>query len=109
MEDIITITIRVENPRPTRTDVDGGVDYDAAIAVTDEAGVTSRWSGHVTYEPDPVNGGLVPTGHARDCWMSSDLIAAIETSWIAAHDQIVHAIVKSLGGGEGVETFEVAL
>ncbi len=47
----ITIETRIENPRPTTTGVTGGVDYDASLWVTDEAGERSHWDGELTYAP----------------------------------------------------------
>ena len=103
----VTVTTRVENPTPTTTDITDGVDYNAEIHITDEAGTKTAWQGHVTFAPDHVNGGLAPTGDAIDCWMSAHLIKAIETPWVAAHESLVRAIVKSLSDGAGVETFEI--
>ena len=103
----LTVTTRVENPSPTTTDITDGVDYDAEIQIIDEAGIKTVWHGHVTFAPDRVNGGLAPTGDSIDCWMSADLVKAIETPWVAAHKSLVRAIVKSLHGGVGVETFEI--
>jgi len=105
----IAVTTRVENPRPTSTGVKAGVDYDAEIMVTDEAGITSRWSGEVTYAPSRHDGTLVPYGPSVDYWMSGSLIKALNEPWIAAHGKLVKAITKSLMGGEGIESFDVSL
>jgi hypothetical protein len=104
----IAITTVVENPRPTSTGVAKGVDYDADIMVTDEAGITTRWRGELTYAPQH-DGTLVPYGNSVDYWMSGSLIKALNTPWIAAHSKLVKAITKSLGGGEGTESFDVSL
>jgi len=105
----IVVTTRVEKPRPTTTGVKNGVDYDAEVVVTDEAGITSRWSGEVTYAPAQYDGTLVPYGPSVDYWMSGSLISALKEPWIAAHGKLVKAITKSLGGGEGTESFDVSL
>jgi hypothetical protein len=105
----IAVTTRVENPRPTTTGVKNGVDYDAEVMVTDEAGITSRWSGEVTYAPAQADGSLVPYGPSVEHWMSGSLIKAINEPWIVAHGKLVKAITKSLGGGEGIESFDVML
>lgn len=105
----IAVTTRVDNPRPTTTGVKNGIDYDAEVLVTDEAGITSRWSGEVTYAPSQYDGALIPYGPSIDHWMSGSLIKALNEPWIAAHRKLVKAITKSLGGGEGVESFDVAL
>ena len=105
----IAITTRVENPRPTTTGVKDGVDYDAEVMVTNEAGITSRWRGEVTYAPAQYDGALVPYGPSVDYWMSGSLIKAINEPWIAAHGKLVKAITKSLGGGEGTEFLDVSL
>lgn len=107
MSATITVTTRVETPTPTRTDVADGIDYSAEIQITDEIGEKHRWVGAVTFAPDHVNGGLVPVGDSIDCWMTAPLVKAIETPWVAAHPALVKAIVKSLRGGAGVETFEI--
>lgn len=104
----ITVTTRVTRPRPTGTDVNLGVDYDAELSVTDEAGVTSMWTGELTYAPGH-DGNLEPYGNGLDHWMTHGIIKALETPWIAAHERLVDAIVESLGGGEGVETIQVSL
>lgn len=111
MSDNITVhvTTRVESPSPTSTDVEGGVDYQAEIRLVDEAGQAHRWSGQVTYAPDHEAGRLRPVGDSRDCWISRELLAALETPWVAAHDDLVRRIVRSLGGGPSVESYEVVL
>lgn len=105
---MIQVTTRVESPTPTTTDVEGAVDYQAEICLVDEAGHRRRYYGVVTYAPD-VNGGLRPVGDSLDCWVGPDLMAAIRTPWVAAHEALVRGIVKSLAGGPGVESFEVEL
>lgn len=105
----IAVTTRVENPSPTTTGVKDGVDYDAEMMVTDEAGATYKWRGAVTYAPAQYDGKLVPYGPSIDHWMSGPLVKAINTPWIAAHSKLVKAIVKSLGGGEGTESFDVTV
>lgn len=104
----ITIETRVENPRPTTTGVTGGVDYDASLWVTDEAGERSHWGGELTYAPG-ADGALQPYGGSVDHWIGDSLMDAIRTPWIAAHERLVAAIVRSLGDGPGVETIEVVL
>lgn len=103
----IIVTTRVGNPSPTVTDTPDGIDYAAEIHVTDEAGITSVWQGSLIFAPDRINRGFAPVGDSRDCWMSPEMIQAIETPWIAAHEHLVNAIVESLRSGEGIETFEV--
>src|SRR4051812_36862638 len=104
------IKIRVEtivrNARPTSYDVHDGVDYDAWLTVTDEAGITSAWRGELTYSPDH-DGNLVPYGTSIHTWMSAGLIRGVREPWIAAHDRLVDAIIEALGGGVGEEEFTV--
>lgn len=110
MSTTITIETSVSNPRPTDVGVRDGVDYDAELWVTDETGERFGWRGELTYAPaQHDHDQLVPYGGGIDHWMSSDLISAIRTPWIAAHQSLVDAIVQSLGSGEGNETIEVRL
>lgn len=105
----ITIATNVTNARPTTTGVSDGVDYDAEVAVTDEDGITTRWSGKLTYAPTRYDGGLAPFGDAVDHWMSDSLLKAINEPWIAAHGKLTKAIIKSLGSGEGAESIDVEI
>jgi len=63
----------------------------------------------LTFAPDRINGGLAPVGDSRDCWMSSEMIEAISTPWVAQHEHLVDAIVHALHGGAQSSTFSVAI
>ncbi len=105
----IVVETRVTGHRPTEYGVRNGVDYDAELWVTD-AGVRHAWQGALTYAPDPGRAGeLAPYGGAIDHWMSAELVRALRTPWVAAHQRLVDAIVQSLGDGPGVETITVVL
>ncbi len=106
----VLVSTRVHRPRPTAHGVRGGRDYGAELSIEDESGVTHRWSGELTYAPDPWSGGeFRPYGGQIDHWMSSELVRALRTPWVSAHPRLVAEIVRSLGGGPGVEAFQVAL
>jgi hypothetical protein len=105
----ITIETSVARPRPTTTGVPHGIDYDADLWITDEAGVRHHWAAGLTYAPDPGRGDLVPYGNAIDHWMGDELVSAIRRPWVAAHPRLVEVIINSLGDGPGDETIEVTL
>lgn len=106
----ILVETRVGRPRPTITGVRDGVDFDADLWITDECGDRYHWRGALTYAPapDPRQGGeLVPYGGDVDHWMSGSLVAALRAPWIAAHADLVDAVVAQLGTGEGAATVSV--
>ncbi len=106
----IEVETRVGSPRPTATDVTGGVDCDAEVWLVDEAGERHGFRGEVTYAPDlGRSGDLAPYGGAVDHWMSDELVRALRTPWVAAHPRLVEAIVESLAGGPGVEQIAVEI
>jgi len=105
----ITVATRVENPRPTTTGVEGGVDYDAELTLTHESGATSQWRGEVTYAPAQYDGRLIPCGPPVDRWMSDSLTRALREPRIARHRKLLEAITESLGSGEGIKSSDVSI
>lgn len=107
-----TITVRtIVHPAAASAHVEGGLDHDVEVWLTDEEGEESLYHGEITMVPDEINGGMTTHGDDASAWMSGTLVDLLygHTSWVAPHDRLVRTIVQSIKSGAGEETIEVSL